>query len=262
MTRAYSEDLRLRVIGAVEAGASCRQAARRYEIGESTAIRWLARWRIGPCRRAGARGCEGPRGAWFDAQPDLDPARLVFIDETGLNTKMARLRGRCRRGERLRMAVPHGHWRTTTFVAGSRLGGLDAAMLIDGAMNGDAFLTYVQRFLVPTLRPGDIVILDNLPMPQERRRPRRHGDGRRRVALPAALLARPESHRVRLLEAEGEPAQSRRPAKAGALERGRRRTPCLQPSRVRPPVHRQRIRGVIGKCSKPRMGALCAAARH
>jgi transposase len=102
------------------------------------------------------------REAWFEAQQDLDPERLVFIDETGLNTKMARLRGRCRRGERLRMAVPHGHWRTTTFVAGLRLGGLDAPMLIDGAMNGDAFLAYVQRVLVPTLRPGDVVVLDNL----------------------------------------------------------------------------------------------------
>lgn len=102
------------------------------------------------------------REAWFEAQPDLDPERLVFIDETGLNTKMARLRGRCRRGERLRMAVPHGHWRTTTFVAGLRLGGLDAPMLIDGAMNGDAFLAYLRRVLVPTLRPGDIVVMDNL----------------------------------------------------------------------------------------------------
>ncbi len=60
------------------------------------------------------------------------------------------------------MSVPHGHWRTTTFVAGLRLTGLDAPMLIDGAMNGDAFLAYVRRVLVPALRPGDVVILDNL----------------------------------------------------------------------------------------------------
>jgi transposase len=102
------------------------------------------------------------REAWFEAQPDLNPERLIFIDETGLNTKMARLRGRCQRGERLRMAVPHGHWRTTTFVAGLRLGGLDAPMLIDGAMNGEAFHAYIRRVLVPTLRPGDVVIMDNL----------------------------------------------------------------------------------------------------
>jgi transposase len=102
------------------------------------------------------------REAWFEEQPDLDPERLIFIDETGLNTKMARLRGRCRRGERLVASIPHGHWRTTTFVAGLRLGGLDAPMVLDGAMNGEAFLAYVRHVLVPTLRPGDIVVMDNL----------------------------------------------------------------------------------------------------
>ena len=75
---------------------------------------------------------------------------------------MARLRGRCRRGDRLFASIPHGHWRTTTFVAGLRLGGLDAPMVLDGAMNGDAFLAYVRHVLVPTLRPGDIVVMDNL----------------------------------------------------------------------------------------------------
>jgi transposase len=75
---------------------------------------------------------------------------------------MARLRGRAPKGERLRAGVPHGHWRTTTFVAGLRLSGIDAPMLIDGAINGDSFLAYVQRVLVPTLRRGDVVIMDNL----------------------------------------------------------------------------------------------------
>lgn len=102
------------------------------------------------------------REAWFDEQAELDPEKLIFIDESGLNTKMARLRGRCRRGERLRASIPHGHWRTTTFVAGLRLGGLDAPMLIDGPMNGAAFLAYVRQVLVPTLRPGDVVVMDNL----------------------------------------------------------------------------------------------------
>lgn len=87
---------------------------------------------------------------------------MIFIDETGLNTKMGRLRGRSPRGERLRMSLPHGHWHTTTFVAGLRLDGLDAPMLIDGPMNGDAFLAYVREVLGPTLRPGDVVIMDNL----------------------------------------------------------------------------------------------------
>jgi transposase len=102
------------------------------------------------------------REAWFAGQPDLDPQRLIFIDETGLNTKMARLRGRCPKGERLFASIPHGHWRTTTFVAGLRLGGLDAPMVIDGPMNGEAFLAYVEQVLVPTLGPGDVVVMDNL----------------------------------------------------------------------------------------------------
>lgn len=102
------------------------------------------------------------REAWFASQPDLDPERLIFIDETGLNTKMARLRGRCRKGDRLFASIPHGHWHTTTFVAGLRLGGLDAPMVIDGPMNGEAFLAYVEQVLVPTLEPGDVVVMDNL----------------------------------------------------------------------------------------------------
>ena len=87
----------------------------------------------------------------------------MFIDETGATTKMARLRGRAKRGQRCRAAVPHGHWKTTTFVAGLRLDGLSAPMVLDGAMNGAAFLAYVEQMLAPTLKPGDIVIMDNLP---------------------------------------------------------------------------------------------------
>ena len=103
------------------------------------------------------------RWRWFEAQPDLEPERLVFIDETGASTKMARRHGRARRGERCRAPVPHGHWRTTTFIGGLRLEGMTAPMVLDGAMHGTAFLAYVQQVLVPTLSPGDIVIMDNLP---------------------------------------------------------------------------------------------------
>ena len=102
------------------------------------------------------------REAWFDGQPDLAPERPIFIDDTGLNTKMARLRGRCPKGERLFVSIPHGHWRTTIFVAGLRLGGLDAPMVLDGPMNREAFLAYVAQVLAPTLRSGDIVVMDNL----------------------------------------------------------------------------------------------------
>ena len=86
----------------------------------------------------------------------------MFIDETWASTNMARLRGRAPRGERLRAGIPHGHWRTTTFVAGLRLTGMVAPMVLDGPINGHAFQAYVDQVLVPELRPGDIVIMDNL----------------------------------------------------------------------------------------------------
>ena len=103
------------------------------------------------------------REAWFVGQLELDPAKLIFIDETGASTKMARLRGRAKRGERCRAAVPYGHWKTTTFTAGLRLDGLSAPMVLDGPMNGNAFLAYVEQVLVPELAAGDIVVMDNLP---------------------------------------------------------------------------------------------------
>jgi transposase len=87
----------------------------------------------------------------------------VFIDETGLSTKMARLRGRAPRGERCRAGVPHGHWKTTTFTGALRLNGMTAPMVLDGAMNGTAFLAYAEQVLAPTLEFGDVVIMDNLP---------------------------------------------------------------------------------------------------
>jgi transposase len=87
----------------------------------------------------------------------------VFIDETGASTKMARLRGRAPRGERCRAPIPHGHWKTTTFVGALRLDGMTAPMVLDGAMNGPAFLAYVEQVLVPSLAPGDVVVMDNLP---------------------------------------------------------------------------------------------------
>ena len=103
------------------------------------------------------------REAWFDAQLDLDPDHLVFIDETGANTKMARLYGRSPRGERCRAAVPHGHWKTTTFTAGLRSDGIIAPLVLDGAMDGEVFQAYVEQALAPSLRRGDIVVMDNLP---------------------------------------------------------------------------------------------------
>ncbi len=102
------------------------------------------------------------RQRWRNWQTWLKPERLVFVDETGAKTNMARLRGRSQRGRRLHAAVPWGHWKTTTFVAGLRLGGLTAPMLLEGAMNGVAFKAYVEQVLAPSLRRGDIVVMDKL----------------------------------------------------------------------------------------------------
>jgi transposase len=103
------------------------------------------------------------REIWRQAQPFIDPDRLVFIDETGASTKMTRLYARAPRGQRAVGAAPFGHWKTTTFVAALRQTGLTAPMVLDGPMTGMAFLAYVEQVLVPTLRRGDIVVLDNLP---------------------------------------------------------------------------------------------------
>ena len=94
--------------------------------------------------------------------PGLDPARLVFIDETGAKTNMARTHGYAPKGQRLVEAVPHGHWHTTTFVGALTARGFVAPMVVDGAINGDLFRAYVEKVLVPGLRPGDVVVLDNL----------------------------------------------------------------------------------------------------
>jgi transposase len=102
------------------------------------------------------------REDWFNNQLDLDPVRLVFIDETWASTNMARLRGRSQKGERLRAGIPHGHWKTTTFVAGLRLTGMVAPLVLDGPINREAFHAYVNQVLVPELAPGDIVVMDNL----------------------------------------------------------------------------------------------------
>jgi transposase len=102
------------------------------------------------------------RQAWFNGQLDLDPARLVFIDETLASTNIARRHGRCRRGHRLRVGVPHGHWKTTTFVAGQRTTGVVAPMVLDGPINAVAFQADMEQVLIPELKPGDILVMDNL----------------------------------------------------------------------------------------------------
>ena len=103
------------------------------------------------------------RAVWKAEQPTLDPARLVFIDETGTSTNMARTRGRDKHGQRVIGRVPWGHWKILTFVAGLRQHGITAPFVIDRAMTRAIFIEYLRQCLVPTLKPGDIVVMDNLP---------------------------------------------------------------------------------------------------
>jgi transposase len=117
------------------------------------------------------------RATWRAQQPEITIDRLVFIDETGASTKMARRCGRSARGQRCLAPVPHGHWKTTTFVGALRATGMTAPMILDGAMNGEAFDLYLENVLVPTLQSGDIVVMDNLPA---------HKSARVRTALAEA----------------------------------------------------------------------------
>ena len=95
-------------------------------------------------------------------QPRLDPKRLVFIDETSVSTTITRLYGRAPQGERLVQKVPHGNWKTITFIAALRHNRVTAPFVLEGPMNGEMFKAYTEQFLAPTLRKGDIVFMDNL----------------------------------------------------------------------------------------------------
>ena len=102
------------------------------------------------------------RARWRAHQGRIEASRLVFIDETWIKTNMAPLRGWGPRGRRLRAYAPHGHWKTLTFIAALRCDRIDAPFVFDGPINGEAFQLYVDRILAPALRPGDVVIMDNL----------------------------------------------------------------------------------------------------
>jgi transposase len=102
------------------------------------------------------------RAQWIRYQDRIEPERLVFIDETWTRTNMAPLRGWALRGHRLNAKVPHGRWKTMTFLAALRHDRIDAPWFLEGPIDGESFRIYVENVLVPTLRPGDIVIIDNL----------------------------------------------------------------------------------------------------
>jgi transposase len=143
-------------------------AKQRIHTSRSALDRFLARHKI-TRKKKSLRAAEQKRKdvararrKWIREQGLLDPAKLVFIDETSVNTNMVRLYGRCPCGVRLVDHVPFGHWETMTFVSALRHDGMVAPMLIEGPMNGELFLAYVEQCLAPTLKPNDIVVADNL----------------------------------------------------------------------------------------------------
>jgi transposase len=279
MGKPYSEDLRKRVVAAVETGGlSCNQAAKRFGIGISTAIGWVRRLRetgsVAPGKMGGHRpkAISGEhrvwllqrlkerdftlrglvaeladrglrvdyrsvwefvhaeklsfkksvaagerdrpdvarrRAQWTKYQDRVDPERLVFIDETWTRTDMAPLRGWAPRGRRLPTKVPHGRWKTMTFLAALRHDRIEAPWFIEGPIDGESFRLYVERVLLPTLRPGDIVIMDNLGSHKGKAvRQSVHPLSGRQAFLLAEILPRPEPHRTGLRQAQALPAES------------------------------------------------------
>lgn len=145
-----------------------RLAKEKIEVSQSAIFRFLRYLKL-PFKKKSVHAAEqdrddvaAAREALRTAQPTLDPKRLTFIDETAVNTKMTRLYGRAPQGERLVDKVPHGHWKTTTFICGLRSNGVTAPFVLDGAMDGPHFLAYVEQMLAPTLKKGDIVFMDNV----------------------------------------------------------------------------------------------------
>ena len=179
------------------------------------------------------------RQTWSEAQRDLDPQRLVFIDETWASTNMARRHGRAPRGERLRCGVPHGHWKTTTFVAALRLTGMVAPMVLDGPINGESFQAYVEQFLAPTLKRGDVVVMDNLgshKTPAIRQAIRAGGC---KAVLPARLLARSQPDRAGRRQTQAPAAQGRRTHQGSRLAQDRLTARPVHPAGM-PKLHPKR----------------------
>lgn len=102
------------------------------------------------------------RATWHEELASVPASKLVFLDESGVQTNMVRLRGRSLRGQRLKAQTPHGHWQTTTIIAAVRLSGSCAPAVFDGPIDTEAFRAYVRQVLVQSLTPGDVVVMDNL----------------------------------------------------------------------------------------------------
>ena len=175
--RAYSMDLRERVLRDSDAGMKAAAVAVTYHVSASWVRRLKQRRRktgeVAPRQqrygRHPVRASEhdrpdiaAARAQWAATAPTLDPTHLVFLDESGVATNLLRRYGRGPRGQRVADHAPQGRWESSTFIAALRVTGLTAPGVLDGPMDGASFLAYVEQILVPTLQPGDIVIADNL----------------------------------------------------------------------------------------------------
>jgi transposase len=275
MPRPYSNDLRARVIEDIEAGASRREAADRYELSPSLVVIWAQRWEeTGSVAAMPSGGSTSPleehaefllgliveqpdlrldeivaamrekripgnrsvvwrfferrnisfkkslyaveqkhaenaraRRRWMRRQGMFDPARLVFIDETWTSTSMVRLRGRCPRGEWLIGYAPQGHhWKVMAFVAGLGQRAMGAPFVLEGAT---MFLVYVKQCVVPILKRGDIVIIDNLPAHRVAGIREAIEAAGCDAALPSIVFSRPQSKRASLHQIQGAFTQGR-----------------------------------------------------
>ena len=188
--------------------------------GHATVWRFLARHGITRKKKTGhaseqeREDVAEAREAWFEGQLDLDPSKLVFLDETAVSTNMARRFGRAPRGERCRMSIPFG-WKTKTLVAAARWDRIDAPMTIDGALDGASFLAYVEQVLAQTLSNDQNGADGQCAHAQGRRRQGSHRGEGRAPGLSSALFA-PTSIRSR----SRSPRSSR---SCGASRRGRPR---------------------------------------
>lgn len=181
------------------------------------------------------------RAAWKASQPEIDIHRLVFIDETGASTKMARLYGRSPYGQRCVAAIPHGHWKTTTFVGALSSTGMTEPMVLDGPMNGLAFEAYLTKVLVPTLKPGDIVVMDNLAAHKCAKVGIAIEAAGARLLYLAALFPRPQSDRNGLRQTQSSPSKGGCQINRDLVRRYRRSRCRLYCQTVSELLHRSRL---------------------
>ena len=181
------------------------------------------------------------RARWKAHQGRIEPQRLVFIDETWVKTNMAPLRGWGARGQRLEARLPHGHWKTLTFLAALRCDRVDAPWVIDGPINGELFTLYVEKVLAPTLAKGDLVILDNLGSHKGKAARRAIRAAGRPPPLPASLQPRSQSDRADVRQTQTPDPQGRTKDRRDNLAKARRPPRPLLTSRMRSLPQERRV---------------------